>query len=224
MKALDRLRGGLIVSVQAWPGSAIDDPGVLAAIALAAERSGAVGVRVQGAENLAAVRARASVPIVGIVKREYDGYETYITATMREVREILDAGAEVVAFDATARPRPGGVTAAELIATIRAAGAIAMADCSCEADGLAAAAMGADVIATTLCGYTKETQGRELPALDVVRAFAELDAFVVCEGGIHSPSSGQAALAAGADAIVVGTAITNIDWLVGSYVAALPGR
>lgn len=221
MNVLDRLRGGLIVSVQAWPGSAIDDPYVLAAMALAAERNGAAGVRIQGVANLRAVRERVRVPMIGIIKREYEGFEPYITATLREVREVLDAGAEIVAFDATARPRPGGVTVAQLIETIHAAGALAMADCADEADGVTAQAMGADIVATTLCGYTKETRGCELPALDVVRAFAELDAFVICEGGIHSPAAGRAALEAGADAIVVGTAITNVDWIICSYIAEL---
>ncbi|MGZ3497032.1 MAG: N-acetylmannosamine-6-phosphate 2-epimerase [Vulcanimicrobiaceae bacterium] len=221
MNVLDRLHGGLIVSVQAWPGSAIDDPRVLAAMALAAERNGAAGVRIQGVANLHAVRERVSIPMIGIIKREYEGFEPYITPTLREVREVLAAGAEIVAFDATARPRPGGVTAAELVEAIHAEGALAMADCAGEADGVAAQAMGADIVATTLCGYTKETRGRVLPAFDVVRAFAELDAFVICEGGIHSPEAGKAALEVGADAIVVGTAITNVDWLVGSYITEL---
>ncbi|HEY8312922.1 MAG TPA: N-acetylmannosamine-6-phosphate 2-epimerase [Candidatus Baltobacteraceae bacterium] len=221
MNLIDGLRGGLVVSVQAWAGSAIDDPGVLAAMARAAADNGAVGVRVQGAANLAAVRARVRVPIVGIVKRAYDGFEPYITPTLHEVREIVDAGAEIVAFDATARQRPGGITTAGLVEAIHAAGALAMADCSDEADGVTAAGIGADIIATTLCGYTKETRGRKLPALDLVRAFADLDVFVICEGGIHCPADGRAALEAGAGAIVVGTAITNTDWLVDSYVAEL---
>ena len=221
MNELDRLRRGLIVSVQAWPGSAIDDPYVLSAIALAAQRNGAAGVRIQGVANLEAVRKRVSIPMIGIIKREYEGFEPYITPTLREVRDVLETGAQIVAFDGTERQRPGGVTAAELVEAIHEQGALAMADCASQADGVAAQAMGADIVATTLCGYTKETRGRELPALDLVRAFTELDAFVICEGGIHSPESGHAALQAGADAIVVGTAITNVDWLVGSYIAEL---
>jgi len=96
-----------------------------------------------------------------------------------------------------------------------------MADCAQASDGVSAQAAGADIIATTLCGYTKETAGCELPALDLVRQFSELDAFTICEGGIHSPSQAAAALAAGAGAIVVGTAITNIEWVAGQYVRAL---
>lgn len=221
MTLLERLRGGLIVSVQARTGSALDDPHVLAAMAQAAQENGAAGVRIQGVRNLQAVRKRVSIPIAGIVKREYEGFEPYITPTIREVREVLDCGAEIVAFDATGRPHPQGHEVAELVAEIHRAGALAMADCALADDAVCAKAAGADIIATTLCGYTKETRGTELPALDLVRAFAQLGCFVVCEGGIHVPRAGAAALDAGADAIVVGTAITNTEWLVREYASAL---
>lgn len=221
MSVLDRLRGGLIVSVQARADSALDDPHVLAAMARAAADNGAAGVRIQGVRNLEAVRKRVEIPIVGIIKRPYHGFEPYITPTLREVREVLDCGADVVAFDATGRPRPQDCGVATLVAAIHDGGALAMADCALPDDGVGARAAGADVLATTLCGYTKETQGHELPALDLVRAFAQLDGFVICEGGIHTPAAGAAALAAGADAVVVGTAITNTEWLVSQYKAAL---
>lgn len=221
MSLLDSLRGGLIVSVQAQPGSPLDDPNVLAALAAAAQQNGAVGVRIQGVQNLRAVRARVRIPVVGIIKREYEGYEPYITPALREIREVLDSGAEIVAFDATARPHPEGLTVADSIAAIRDGGGLAMADCALPDDGVAAQAAGADIVATTLCGYTKETRGAALPALDLVAAFAELETFVICEGGIHSPQAGAAALAAGADAIVVGTAITDSGWLVRQFTQAI---
>jgi N-acylglucosamine-6-phosphate 2-epimerase len=221
MKVLDKLRGGLIVSVQARVGSALDDPHVLAAMARAAEENGAVGVRIQGVRNLEAVRKRVTVPIVGIIKREYAGYEPYITPTLQEVREVLDCGAEIVAFDATARAHPTGTAIAELVAAIHSGGALAMADCALGDDGVSACAAGADIVATTLSGYTKESRGQTLPAFDLVRAFAELETFVVCEGGIHQPADAAKAVQAGADAIVVGTAITNTEWLVKQYVASL---
>lgn len=221
MNLLDRLRGGLIVSVQARAGSALDDPHVLAAMARAAQENGAAGVRIQGVQNLEAVRRRVDVPIVGIIKREYEGFEPYITPTLREVREILACGAEIVAFDATGRPRPGGVELGELVEAIHGGGALAMADCALPADGVCAQAAGADIVATTLCGYTKETRAAALPALDLVRSFCNLSTFVVCEGGIHTPLSAAAAVEAGAHAVVVGTAITNTEWLVSQYVALL---
>jgi N-acylglucosamine-6-phosphate 2-epimerase len=221
---LDGLRGGLIVSVQAWPGSAIDDPYVIAAMARAAAENGAVAVRIQGVANIEAVRARLDLPIVGLIKREYAGYEPYITPTIEEVRAIVAAGADVVAFDATARPRPGGVTAAALVAAIAGAGRVAMADCATVQDGVSACETGAEILATTLCGYTPGTQGSVLPALGLVRELAAMGRFAICEGGVSHPDQVRAALDAGAGAVVVGTAITNIDSLVRRFAGSADTR
>lgn len=221
MNVLDRLRGGLVVSVQARAGSAIDHPDVIAALAAAAQENGAVAVRIQGVTNLKAVRKRVSVPIIGLIKCTYDGYEPYITPTTAQIAQILATGAQIVAFDATARKRPHGEHLATLVERIHAGGALAMADCATVDDGERARASGAEITATTLCGYTKETSGTALPALDLVRALSSQGGFVICEGGIHSPRAGRAALDAGANAVVVGTAITNVDWLVTQFAQAL---
>lgn len=217
MSVLEQLRGGLIVSVQAWPGSAIDDSYVLAAMAAAAQANGAAGIRMQGEANLRAGRARVSVPLIGLIKRDYQGYGPYITPTLSEVAAVLETGADIVAVDATGRPRPDGSMLDDAIAAIHGAGRLAMADCATYADAVAARAAGADILATTLCGYTDETQGHSLPALDLVGRVAGLESFIVCEGGIHRPELVARALEAGADAVVVGTAITNVDWLVREF-------
>ncbi|MBV8066638.1 MAG: N-acetylmannosamine-6-phosphate 2-epimerase [Candidatus Eremiobacteraeota bacterium] len=220
MTLLDNLRGGLIVSVQAWAGSAIDDARIIAAMARAAEESGAVAVRIAGAHNLGAVRASVALPVVGLIKREYPGFEPYITPTLEEVCAVIAAGADFVAFDATHRIRPGGCKLADLIAAIHAQGRLALADCATVADGVDAVAAGCDAVATTLCGYTPETAERKLPALDFVKELAALASFVVCEGGVRSPAQLRAALEAGADAVCVGSAITNVDWLVREFAGA----
>lgn len=212
MTLLDRLRGGLIVSVQAHPGSAINDPLVLAAIAAASVANGAVAVRMQGVANLQAARGRVRAPLIGLIKRDYPGFEPYITPTGDEVRDVLRTGAEIVAVDATLRNRPFGETVADFVATVREAGRFLMADCATIEDARAAAAAGADIVATTLCGYTSGTRGARLPALDLVRQIRkQTEAFVICEGGIADPQQVGSAFDAGADAVVVGTAITNID-------------
>ena len=222
MKPLERLQGGLIVSVQAWSGSAIDEPQVLAAMAVAAAANGAVGVRMQGVADLRAARVRLTVPMIGLIKMDAPGFAPYITPTLAAVREVAACGVEIVAFDATGHARPDGSSVEAIVAAIHAAGALAMADCATAGDALAAMASGADILATTLCGYTDETRGAALPALPLVRELAELDAFVVCEGGVHRPEEVAAAFDAGADAVVVGTAITNTDWLVGEFAARAP--
>jgi N-acylglucosamine-6-phosphate 2-epimerase len=218
VSVLERLRGGLIVSVQAEATSLLNTPETIALLGRVAVANGAVGIRAEGAARIGAMRRAVDVPIVGIIKRAYEGYEPYITSTDREIAEVVAAGAEIVAFDATERARPDGRSVEEAIAAIHARGALAMADCATAADVQRAAAAGAEIVATTLCGYTEATRGTPLPALSLVAACAASGAFAICEGGIASPGDVRAALASGADAVVVGTAITNIDVLVRRFV------
>lgn len=218
---LDELRGRLIVSVQAPVGSALDDPRAVAAMAAAACEAGAAGVRIQSVAHLEAVRERLSVPVIGLIKCSYPGFAPYITPTLAELRAVVATGAQIVAFDATPRARPDASTVEQIVREIQHGGALAMADCATAEDGRNAVAAGAEILATTLCGYTDETRGTQLPALDLVRELATFDAFVICEGGIAEPQSGRSALGAGADAIVVGTAITGIARRTQAFVQAL---
>jgi N-acylglucosamine-6-phosphate 2-epimerase len=216
----ERLRGGLIVSVQADAGSLLNEPPIISTLARVAEANGAVGVRVEGVDRIRAVRAALDIPVVGIIKCEHPGFETYITSTLEEVERVIDAGADVVAFDATLRERDGGASVATLVDAVHARGRTAMADCATIEDGRRACFAGADILATTLVGYTLETLGAALPALDVLAALAALHPFVVCEGGVSDPKELRAALDRGASAVVVGTVITNVDALVRRFVAA----
>ncbi len=219
---LARLRGGLIVSVQANADSVLNTPEAIALLARCAATNGAVGVRVEGEARIAAVRAAVDVPIVGILKCAHPGFEPYITSTVAEIDAVRAAGAAIVAFDATGRPRAGGASVADLVAAARERGLLSMADCATAAELAAAADAGADIVATTLAGYTAETAGRTLPAIDLVADAAAAHPFVVCEGGIGTPDDARAAFAAGAAAIVVGTAITNVDALVRRFAKAAP--
>jgi N-acylglucosamine-6-phosphate 2-epimerase len=208
---LQALEGGLIVSIQPEAGSALNTPETVAALARCAVANGAVGVRIEGPERLRAVRAAVAVPIVGILKRAHPGFAPYITSTLDEVAAVAEAGATVVAFDATARTRSGGADVRALVRAAQTAGCLAMADCATRADAAAAAEAGADIVATTLAGYTEETKGRPLPDLELVTELARLHPFAICEGGIASPDGLRAALRAGARAAVVGNALTNVD-------------
>jgi N-acylglucosamine-6-phosphate 2-epimerase len=220
---LAALRGGLIVSVQAEADSPLNAPDAIALLCRVAVANGAAGLRVEGSARIGAARRVATVPLIGIVKRAYAGFEPYITVTEREIAEVVAAGAEIVAFDGTARARPGGRDVAAMVGAIHRRGALAMADCATDADVRAAAAAGADVVATTLCGYTADTQGTNLPALALVRSCVATGAFAICEGGVASPADVRAAFAAGAQAVVVGTALTNVDVLVRRFAAAAQG-
>lgn len=224
MNAVDCLRGGLIVSCQAPAGSPLDRPEIIAALAAAAERGGAVGVRINGPDNIRVVRATVRIPIIGIYKRHDPGSEVYITPDQEAARAVAEAGADIIALDATAR-RPGGYAAvADLIRAVRGElGRSVMADIAALEDGRAAAAAGAELLATTLFGYTADTRDAALPGLAILaRLTAELPVPVICEGGIQSPEQVAAAFAAGAFAVVVGTAITGIEALVRQFAAATP--
>lgn len=223
MSILDAFRGRLVVSVQAEAGSLLDTPETIALLSRVAVANGAAGVRVEGLNRIGAVRRAVDVPIIGIVKRRYDGFEPYITASDREIGEVVAAGAEIVAFDATGRARPDGRDVAGVIAAIHERGVLAMADCATPAEVREAALSGADVVATTLCGYTPETFGATLPALELVRVCAASGRFAICEGGVSTPAEVGAAFAAGAAAVVVGTALTNVDVLVRRFAAEAPG-
>jgi N-acylglucosamine-6-phosphate 2-epimerase len=221
---IERLRGGLIVSIQPAAASVLNTPETVALLARCAVANGAVGVRIEGAARIAAVRRAVDVPIVGLVKRSYPGFAPYITATEAEIAEIAAAGADVVAFDATSRPRPGGFSAAAATAAIRRRGLLAMADCASAADLAAAAAAGADAVATTLCGYTDETRGAVLPAIGLLPVASASGAFAILEGGVASPDDVRRAFAAGAAAVVVGTAISDVDAQVRRFAQAAPSR
>jgi N-acylglucosamine-6-phosphate 2-epimerase len=216
---LEGLRG-LIVSIQPEPESLLNRPEIVALLAQAVVANGAAGVRIEGAERIAAVRAAVHVPIVGLIKRSYPGFGPYITPTADEIDAIVAAGAGIVAFDATPRPRPQGDDVAAMVGRIHARGAVAMADCSTGAEVCAAAAAGAAIVATTLCGYTDDTRGHRLPALDVLREAVATGAFAILEGGVGVPEEVAAAIAAGAGAVVVGTALTNLDARVRTFVSA----
>jgi N-acylglucosamine-6-phosphate 2-epimerase len=213
---------GLIVSIQPEETSPLNTPEIVALMAVCAVMNGAVGVRIEGGELIAAVRRAVDVPIIGLVKRRYSGFEPYITPTAAEIEEIVAAGAEIVALDATPRARPDGRSLADAIASVRAFGRVAMADCSDAGELAFAAQQGAQIVATTLAGYTPTTAGRSLPALDLIGVARRSGAFVILEGGIGDPEQARAAFAAGADAIVVGTAISNLDALVRRFASAVP--
>jgi len=220
VSALERLRGGLVVSVQAEATSPLNASDALAMLASVAVANGAAGVRAEGSARIGAIRRAVGVPVIGLVKRAYRGFAPYITATAREVAEAVAAGADIVAFDATGRARPDGRSDEAVVRDIHARGKLAMADCAAPPDVARAAAAGADIVGTTMCGYTAETAGTPLPAIDLVRACAASGSFAIAEGGVMSPDEVRAAFAAGAACVVVGTAITNVDALVRRFAAA----
>ncbi|MEV7130066.1 putative N-acetylmannosamine-6-phosphate 2-epimerase [Streptomyces sp. NPDC093260] len=218
----DTLRGRLIVSCQAPPGDPMRHTGTLVRMTLAARAGGAAAVRVNDPEVVAATAAAVDLPVIGLWKDGDQG--VFITPAVRHALALVEAGAAVVAADATARPRPDGSTFAELVSAVHAAGALVMADVSTLEEGRTAAAQGADFVGTTLSGYVPGSPRQTAPDLALVAGLAAaIDVPVIAEGRIATPGQAAEALAAGAHSVVVGTAITAPTALTASFVAGLSG-
>lgn len=218
----ERIRGGLIVSVQAPFGSPLRDPYVIAAMAESCLANGAVGVRLESPEHISAVRQRCPTAlIVGLWKRTFAHSDVFITPGWYEVQSVWAAGADVVALDATDRIRPDGDSLEMLMQRIQQELSIpVMADVDSLNSGLKAAELGCAWVGTTLYGYSKLTQSFNPPAWELLpqlRAELSSEVMLICEGGISSSTDASKALQDGADAVVVGTAITGIDIQVSNY-------
>jgi putative N-acetylmannosamine-6-phosphate epimerase len=215
---LKALRGRLIVSCQPVVGGPMDRPEIVAAYARAALAGGAAGLRIEGIANLAAVRAATTAPIIGLVKRTVRASPVFITPEIADVIALAGAGADIVAVDATLRPRP--INVADLVAAIHSAGRLAMADIARVEEAHAAAAQGADVIATTLSSYTGGAVPDE-PDLDLLRSLRDIGVPVIAEGRIRTPAEAAEAIRLGALAVVVGSAITRPEHIAGWFAAAI---
>lgn len=218
---IERLAGGLIVSCQAYPGEPMRRPETMAQVARSVVEAGAVAVRLEGVDDIRAA-ADLTVPIIGIWK---DGPgPVVITPTVDQAIAVLDAGADIVAIDGTRRPRADGHTLASAIHAIRTARphAVIMADCGSLDDALAAEAAGAELIGTTLSGYTGERPATPGPDIALIREIAAACATpIVAEGRIATPQEAAAALGAGAFTVCVGSAITHPARITASFRAAI---
>jgi N-acylglucosamine-6-phosphate 2-epimerase len=218
-RVIQTLSRGLIVSCQAPVDSPLHDPVIIAAIAKAAAERGAVGVRIDTPAHISAVRQKVKVPIIGLWKQKIPGCDVYITPQFHHAAAIAEAGADIIALDATLRHRPEAETMASLIDRIRTElGKPVMADVDTLDAAIAAAKAGADIVATTLYGYTARTNHLAPPGFELLSQMVKkLDVPAICEGGISSPQMARYALDLGAYAVVVGTAITGIDQQVKAY-------
>lgn len=209
-KLLLRLKNRIIVSCQPIVDGPMDSTAIVTAMGLAAECGHAGGLRVEGVVSVESVAAASSLPIIGIVKRTLTDSPVVITPLIEDVDGLAEAGASIVAYDATQRDRP--VPTAAIVKRIHETGMLAMADCARIEDGQQALAEGAEILGTTLSGYAYADLPEDSPAdLKLVKEFAAIDAFVIAEGRIRSPSEAAAAISHGADAAVVGSAITRIE-------------
>ncbi|WP_394298002.1 N-acetylmannosamine-6-phosphate 2-epimerase [Gordoniibacillus kamchatkensis] len=212
---------GLIVSCQALEDEPLHGGDTIRKMAVAAQMSGAIGIRTNGAHDIRSIKEAVDVPVIGLIKRDIPGSDIFITPTLDEVKAIVEAGADIVALDVT--DREGRLDQVrELIAYAHQAGAAVMADVSTFEEGAAAERLDADYIGTTLSGYTPYSPQLEGPDFELVRRLSEtVSVPVVAEGRIWTPEEAVKALEAGATYVVVGSAITRPQLITRRYVEAL---
>lgn len=209
---LKKIKGGLIVSCQALETEPLHDSYIMSKMAWAAYLGGAVGIRANTVSDITAIKEKVDLPVIGIIKQIYDDSEVYITPTVKEVDALAKIGCEIIAVDATDRPRPGGVTLEKFFTEVRSKypNQLFMADTSCYEEGKRAEELGFDLIGTTMAGYTPYTKGVSLPDFRLMERYVtELNTPVIAEGGIWMPDELKKTIDIGVHSAVIGTAITR---------------
>ena len=224
MEILASIKNGLIVSCQALPDEPLHNPFIMARMAYAAMVGGAKGIRANTAIDILEIKKTVALPVIGIVKCDYDDSPIYITPTMQEVDELIECGAEIIAMDATNRLRPGGENLISFFTRVRVKypEQLFMADCATFDEGMAAAGLGFDLIGTTLCGYTEESKGVAVPNYRLLTDLvSQCGKPVIAEGGIWSPEEFRQVMDLGIHAAVVGSAITRPQLITERFVRML---
>ncbi|KHD16382.1 N-acetylmannosamine-6-phosphate 2-epimerase [Clostridium butyricum] len=228
-KLLKEIKGKLIVSCQALEGEPlyIEDSSVMPLMARAAKQAGAAAIRTNGVRDVIGIKEETNLPIIGIIKKGYEGYEQYITVTMDEIDQLVQAGADIIAMDCTLRERVDGRSVSEFIQAIKEKypQIILMADISNLEEGINAWKAGIDMVGTTLSGYTEYTLKLEEPDFKLIEDLAKnIDIPIIAEGRIHTPEQATKALDLGAHAVVVGGAITRPLEIATRFVDAISKR
>lgn len=211
---LERIKGKVIVSCQAVPGEPlyVEEKSIMYLMARAAKQAGTPAIRTSSIRDVIAIKEETGLPVIGLVKIQYEGFERYITPTMKEVDALVEAGSDVIALDCTEQKRGDGKTISEFISEVRAKypEAVLMADISTYEEGVNAWKLGMDLVGTTMSGYTPQSPKLDGPDYELVKKLSEtIDVPVIGEGRVHNPEQAVEMLRAGAFAVVVGGAITR---------------
>ncbi|MGI9287446.1 MAG: N-acetylmannosamine-6-phosphate 2-epimerase [Pseudomonadales bacterium] len=212
---LTRLEHALIVSCQPVTNGPMDKVEHVVAMALAALAGGARGLRIEGVENVRAMAAVTDAPIIGIVKKDMPNSAVRISPRVEDIVALAEAGATIIAFDATDRPRP--TPSAELLNALHQHGCIGMADCATYEEGKTMAALGCTFIGSTMSGYTDEGDTPIGPDLELIERWYAQGFKVIAEGRYNSPERAAQAIEVGALAVAVGSAITRVEHIAGWF-------
>lgn len=228
-KCLEDLRGHLIVSCQALPDEPLHSSFIMGRMARAAKEGGAFGIRANTREDIVEIKKNVELPVIGIVKRDYEDSKVYITPTMKEIDELMEAGPEIIALDATSDLRPEGVTLDEFYGHIREKypTQLLMADCSTVEEAIHADRLGFDFIGTTLVGYTDQSNGDRIEENDfgIIREIlSKVSHPVIAEGNINTPQKARRVIELGCYSVVVGSIITRPQFITKAFAEELSVR
>ena len=223
---VEQLRGKLIVSCQALPEEPLHSSFIMGKMALAAAEGGAMGIRANTKEDIKEIQLNVNLPVIGIVKRDYEDSNVYITPTMREIDELMEVSPEIIALDAMGELRPGGITLDEFFMQIKRKypEQCLMADCSTVEEALYADKLGFDFIGTTLVGYTPQSQGHRIEENDfeiLRKIIANSTHRIIAEGNINTPQKARRVIELGAFSVVVGSIITRPQIITKTFVDEL---
>lgn len=223
---MERVKNQLIVSCQALEEEPLHSSFIMGRMAVAAEEGGAKGIRSNSVADVKEIKSQVDLPVIAIIKREYDDAEAFITPTIKEVDELMEAKPDVIAVDATSSTRPNGETLDEFFAQIKAKypEQSLMADCSTLEEMLYADRLGFDYIGTTLVGYTSQSKGTKIETNDfeiIRQLLAEAENKVIAEGNINSPEKARRVLDLGCYSVVVGSSITRPQLITKTYTDAI---
>jgi len=223
---MERVKNQLIVSCQALEEEPLHSSFIMGGMAVAAEEGGAKGIRSNSVADVKEIKSQVDLPVIAIIKREYDDAEAFITPTIKEVDELMEAKPDVIAVDATSSTRPNGETLDEFFAQIKAKypEQPLMADCSTLEEMLYADRLGFDYIGTTLVGYTSQSKGTKIETNDfeiIRQLLAEAENKVIAEGNINSPEKARRVLDLGCYSVVVGSSITRPQLITKTYTDAI---
>lgn len=225
----EQMKGKVIVSCQAVPGEPlyVEEKSIMYLMARAAKQAGTPVIRTSSIRDVTAIKEETGLPVIGLIKVQYDGFESYITPTMKEVDALVEAGSDVIALDCTNQKRGDGKSISEFITEVRRKypDEILMADISTYEEGINAWRLGVDMVGTTMSGYTAHSPKTDGPDYELVkRLSAEVDIPVIGEGRVHSPEQAVEMLNAGAFAVVVGGAITRPLEIAQRFIKAVEMR
>ena len=225
---LNKLKGGLIVSCQVQPDDPVYSMDFVLKMAQAAEWAGAAGIRANSPDQIKMIREHDNLPLIGLYKIWHEDTDVFITPTLDAARQVWDAGADIIALDCTDQITHEGKPAWELLPLVQKdiPDALIFADVSTYEEAERAVDLGADIVGPTLYGYTEATKHIEEPNL---REFARMcrdfgdRAFMIMEGHIYTPEDAVKCLYLGADAVVVGSAITRPHLIAKRFVDLMGG-